>query len=87
MTQEKEVKLAESKGFKCIPDEDRGDNWKKFIKDNLWVWAIILGGQLKWQTAIKNKDNYFIEHRSFYSLEEALNRGTDVPSKNNIESN
>ena len=74
MTQEQEIKLAESKGFTCLPDERRGDGWKQFAKNNLYVWYILSCGCSKWQTAFKNTDNYFVDHITFDTLEEALNR-------------
>lgn len=83
LTQDEEKRLAKEYGFKCHPDNSRGEGWHKFSKNNFHVWQT---RDFHWQTAIFDGDNYFKGHGKKETLREAFQNykksdGTTAPEK------
>lgn len=66
-----EITLATNLGYEVSCDQRNGH---RFLRGDRHVWAVRDG----WQTADLSEDNFFINHKSFTDLSEALGRDLDI---------
>jgi len=77
MTQAEELTLAAAHQAKCLPDQQRGKGWCKYVLNNWWIWSC--GITKRAWAAAHIVDGHYTDHVYFETLEAAFEHAKSQP--------